>query len=138
MTATPPGPAGSAAGAEPGRRGLGALVTTEVEHAELGRHGARRLRGRVERRRLELAFGRGTQLRLTLGRVRPVAVEVYEAGASYDVPIAVPPTPWASGARRILLWWGLTAATLLIARRMRTMRHTDGGRRGGTDATATA
>ena len=113
--------------------GAGALLSTEVAYAELGTHGThggRRLRGRVERRLLQVAVGRGGGFRMRLGRLRPVAVEVIEAGERrYEVAIEAPPDPWLVAGRRLLLTW-LAAALLVDA--ARTLRGAGSGNvRGG-------
>lgn len=107
-------------------RGLGALLTTEVEHADLGTHRGRRLRGRVERRSLRLGLGGAREWRVELGRSRPSAVEVVEPATGstgerrYEVAIPAPADPWPRAARRMLLCWaGLTLAVALIRRRLR-------------------
>lgn len=110
-------------------RGFGALVTTVVEHADLGTHATHRLTGRVERRQLRLAFGRRGRFRLTLGRARPVAVEVTQlsgAGARYELPIAAGAAPWAAAAGRVLWWWGVAATAVVIIRRLRARGQISG------------
>ena len=109
--------------------GAGALLSTEVAYAELGTHGGRRLRGRVERRLLQVAVGRGDGFRMRLGRLRPVAVEVLEGGERrYEVAIEAPPDPWLAAGRRLLLTW-LAAALLVDA--ARTLRGGAGSGNGG-------
>lgn len=104
--------------------GLGALVTTEVEDVDLGRFGDRTLRGRVVHRRLRVAAGRRRGFALTLGRLRPVSVEVTEPGGSYEVPIPHVESPQARALQGLALLW---AASLLLrwwARRWRSRRAT--------------
>lgn len=114
--------------------GAGALLSTEVEYAELGTHGGRRLRGRVERRLLQVAVGRSGRFRMRLGRLRPVAVEVIEAGERrYEVPIEAPPDPWLAAGRRLLLTWLAAALVVDAARTLRgagSGNSGDGGPRG--------
>ena len=114
--------------------GGGALFTTEVEYADLGTHGGRRLRGRVERRLLQIAVGDRGGLRVRIGRMRPVAVEVVEPDERrHEVPIVAPPDPWIAAGRRMVLVW-LAAALVVGAarslRRSRTMSDGAGGTRG--------
>jgi len=99
--------------------GAGFLYTTEVEYADLGVHLGRRLRGRVERRRLRLALGRSAGIRLHAGRLRPVAVEVTEAGRRYEIPVVAPPDPRLAAARRVVLCWLLAGLVFAAARRIR-------------------
>ena len=103
--------------------GAGLLFTTELHYADLGTHHGRRLRGRVERRLLRLALGDASGLRLQLGRLRPVAVEVTElTGAGdrhYEVSIPIPPEPRLVAARRVLLCWLVGALVIDVARWLR-------------------
>jgi hypothetical protein len=107
------------------RDGLGALLTTDVEYVALGTFGDRALRARVEHRRLRLRVGpiagRAVGGSLTLGRLRPVAVEVDAPGARYEVVIPAVEDPRVRAARRALLLWGasLLAAWWLDRRRAR-------------------
>ncbi len=103
--------------------GLGALLTTEVEHVDLGQFGDRALRGRVEHRRLRVGAGRGTGFALTLGRVRPVAVEVTEAGRRYEVAIPRVPDPRTRAVRRTLALWGASLAVGWWLGRRRSSRR---------------
>lgn len=73
--------------------GLGGLVTTEVERITLGMHHGRALHARVERRSARFSAGRRWHLALTIGRTRPVAIEVSAPGEQYDLPI-VTTDPW--------------------------------------------
>lgn len=122
-------------------RGLGALLHTDTEYVELGEHRGRRLRARVEHRTIRLAFGQPGSNGLTLGRRRPVAVEVTPAdpaivpidrgrtvsgtpsGASYDVPVTAPPDPWPRTARRLAL---LALAGWIVMRLARRSRRNEG------------
>jgi hypothetical protein len=106
--------------------GAGLLYSNEVAYADLGTHAGRRLRGRVERRVLRLALGGAAGLRLQLGRLHPVAVEVIEPRAApedgdrrYEVAIPTPPDPRLAAARRVLACWMLAALVLGVARRLR-------------------
>lgn len=91
------------AGAVPPASGAGGLLTTEVLYAELGEHGGRRLRGRVERRVLRLALGQ--RLRVSVTRLRPVAVEVHGGTEAFAVAIAPQADPLAQAMQRVLLLW---------------------------------
>lgn len=101
--------------------GAGLLYSTEVRYADLGTHAGRRLRGRAERRLLQLALGRAPALRLSLGRLRPIAVEVTEPDERrYEIAIPRPRDPRLAAAGRILTCWMLATLALGIARRLRT------------------
>lgn len=110
-------PAGTAA------RGLGALVQTDVEHVDLGEHGGRALRARVEHRTLRLALGRSWSTGLTLGRRRATAVEVAvvgaPAGAHYDVTIPRPVDPWKRTVERVALVAAACWVAVRVAERLR-------------------
>ncbi len=116
-------------------RGAGALLHTEVERVPLGTHGGRRLTARVEHRTLRIALGRRWHASLSLGRRRPVAVEVAPGddaldpystapggGRQYDeVAVPTPPAPWPRYARRVAAvalgcWLLVTAAGRIRAR----------------------
>ena len=100
--------------------GAGLLYTTELHYADLGTHHGRRLRGRVERRLVRLALGDGSGLRLQLGRLRPVAVEVIDPDdRRYEIAIPTPPEPRLVAARRTLLCWLVAALVIDVARRLR-------------------
>ena len=98
-------------------RGFGLLLTTETDHAELGSHHGRRLRGRTERSVLRVALGQRSGLRLTLSHACPVAVEVIEGERRYELPIAVPADPWLRSARRLLVVWALSLVAQALLRR---------------------
>jgi len=105
--------------------GLGALVITEVEHVELGRFRARELRPRVERRQIRLGVGGRFGVRLSLGRLRPVVVEVHEGARDDEVAIPAVADPWVTSVRRTLM---LCAAALALGwwvdrRRARASGH---------------
>jgi len=91
--------------------GLGALLTTRIEHVDLGQVGTRALRARVQRRQLRLAAGRRRGLRIAIGRLRPVAVEITEPGRTYEVAIPRVTDPRLIAARGIAV---LMAASLAI------------------------
>lgn len=97
--------------------GLGGIVSTEVERVPLGTHHGRDLHARVQRRALRLSAGGRWHLALTLGRVRPVAIEVAASGEGYDLPV-VTADPWWRLARRLGAVI-LVAATAVAARRLR-------------------
>ena len=91
-----------------------------MHYADLGTHHGRRLRGRVERRLVRLALGDGSGLRLQLGRLRPVAVEVIDPDdRRYEIAIPTPPEPRLVAARRTLLCWLVAALVIDVARRLR-------------------
>jgi hypothetical protein len=106
--------------------GFGGLLTTHVEHVDLGRVGLRALRARVQRRQLHLAVGDGAGVRITLGRMRPVAVEVTEPGRAYEVAVPSVPNPWLAAAQRTALLWlaSLTITWWLRRRRARAPHAT--------------
>ena len=112
-------------------RGVGGLLTTEVELVDLGTHGGRHLHGRVERRVFRLGLGGERATTVTLGRVRPVAVEVEDGGNRYDVAVPRVPDPWLQALRRgLALWAGSFTLTALVTRqRARQARRLDGGSR---------
>ena len=104
--------------------GAGALLTSEVDYADLGTHGGRALRGRVERRSLRIALGQREGMRLRAGRARAVAVEVEEAdGRRYELPLQAPTDPWLAAARRLLLVWLLSTLAVGLARRATRARR---------------
>lgn len=122
-------------------RGLGALLTTEVEYTDLGEYGGRRLRGRVERRILRLGAAPHSRFQFTLVRARPTAVEVWSPseadtrpeaagafaegafveGAIASVPIPAPVSPFARLAQGAVL---LALAAWLLPRLLARLRHT--------------
>lgn len=99
--------------------GLGAILTTETEHVDLGRIGERSLRGRVEHRRVRFALGRRRGFSLTMGRLRPVAVEVTEPGRVYEVAIPAVVDPRVRAVRRTLALWLLSLGAVWWVRRRR-------------------
>ena len=105
-------------------RGLGGLVTIEVDRLALGTHHGRALHARVERPSARFSAGRRWHVAIGLGRTRPVAIEVSEANAAsapgerYDLAIATT-DPWLRAARRIGLLALAAAAILAVARRLR-------------------
>jgi hypothetical protein len=111
-------------------RGLGALLTTDIEHVPLGEFGNRTLTARVERRSLRLAFGNRARVRVTLGRLRPVAVDVSEPTRTYQVAVPPVPDPWLRTLRRTaLLWLATLALTWWVGRRRARRRDTLDARR---------
>ena len=101
-------------------RGIGGLYTTEIERTALGDHGGRSLTASVERRSLQLALGRRRGVRLTVTRLRPVAIGVRAAdGRGYELPVDAPPDPWLGAFRRLLLLSVASFAVLALAPRMR-------------------
>lgn len=106
----------------PGPRGLGGLVTTEVDRLSLGSHHGRELYARVERRSARFSAGRQWHLAISLGRTRPVAIEVSTPGERYDLPI-VTADPWWRLARRISALAIAATAVLVVAGRLRTARN---------------
>jgi hypothetical protein len=107
----------------PAPRGLGGLVTTEVERLPLGTHHGRELHARVERRSAKFSAGRQWHLAVGLGRTRPVAIEVSAPGEQYDLPISTT-DPWWRLAQRIGMVLGAAGTALLIARRIRGSKRT--------------
>lgn len=99
-------------------RGLGGLVTAEVDRHPLGTHHGRELHARVERRSARFSAGRQWHLSIALGRSRPVAIEVSAPGERYDLCI-VTVDPWWRLARRTGALALAAAVTLVIARRVR-------------------
>lgn len=105
----------------PAADSFGGLLTTDVERVDLGSVGERALSARVQRRQLHLAVGTGSGVRITLGRLRPVAVEVTEAGRAYEVPIPTVADPWLTAVRRAaLLWLGSMVISWWLRRRRST------------------
>ncbi|MDA0301014.1 MAG: hypothetical protein O2822_00665 [Chloroflexi bacterium] len=111
-----------AASDPPAPRGLGGLVTTEVDRLHLGTHHGRDLHARVERRSARFSAGRQWHLAVGLGRTRPVAIEVSGPGERYDLSI-VTADPWWRLSRRIGLVLGATGVALVIAGRLRGSRQ---------------
>lgn len=100
--------------------GLGGLLTTEVVTTELGTHGGRRLRARVQRRALRVALG--SRLRASLVRLRPLAVEQLEAGGSagaHVVAITVPPDPLLQALQRTIVLWVASMVLRRVVSRLR-------------------
>lgn len=112
----------------PSSRGLGALLHTDVEHVDLGAHGGRHLRARVEHHTLRVALGRRWSTAITLGRRRPTAVEVtpqaggMSSNGRYDVVVPRPADPWPQAARRIAAITLVGWIAVRIARRLRARR----------------
>ena len=104
-------------------RGLGGLLTTEVEYTDLGSYHGRQIRGRVERRQLRIALGSTRALRLNLTRLRPVGIEVRRGSERWDVPIRAPREPWIRTAQRLLLLWASSVALLQLTGRQLTGRQ---------------
>lgn len=102
-------------------RGLGGLVTTEVDRHSLGTHHGRELHARVERRSARFSAGRQWHLSIALGRTRPVAIEVSAPGERYDLRI-VTVDPWWRLVRRAGALVVATTAVLVIAGRVRNRR----------------
>jgi uncharacterized spore protein YtfJ len=102
-------------------RAFGALITTEVEYADLGEHHGRHLRGRVERRVIRVRAGEGGRVSVTLGRTRPVAVEVSEDGHTTSITVHAPAEPVLRLVQGIAL---LAAAAWLLPRLLARLRHT--------------
>ncbi len=124
--------------------GLGALLTTEVDRIALGTHHGRALHARVERRSARFSAGRRWHVSLTIGRTRPIAIEVTEVsevtdagdggdmsapGQRYDFAIATT-DPWLRAARRIGALALAAAAILVVARRLQARTSAEGGHRG--------
>ncbi|MGE3856238.1 MAG: hypothetical protein AB7G21_04675 [Dehalococcoidia bacterium] len=105
----------------PAPRGLGGLVTTEVDRIPLGTHHGRELHARVERRRARFSAGRQWHLAVSLDRTRPVAIEVAAPGERYDLSI-VTADPWWRLVRRVSALAIASAAVLVVAGRVRAAR----------------
>jgi hypothetical protein len=105
----------------PAPRGLGGLVTTEVDRIALGTHHGRTLHARVERRSARFSAGRQWHLAVGLGRTRPVAIEVSAPGERYDLPIETA-DPWWRLVRRMTALAVASTAVLVIAGRLRAAR----------------
>ena len=99
-------------------RGVGGLLTTEVDRIPLGTHHGRELHARVQRRRLRFSAGRDWYLAIDLGRSRPVAIEVSGLDERYDLDIATT-DPWMRLARRLGALVISVVAVLVIAQRRR-------------------
>lgn len=99
-------------------RGVGGLLTTEVDRIPLGTHHGRELHARVQRRRLRFSAGREWHVAIDLGRTRPVAIEVSAPGERYDLDIATA-DPWMRFARRLGGLLISVVAVLVIAGRRR-------------------
>ena len=115
-------------------RGLGGLVTTEVDRIALGTHHGRELHARVQRRRARFStesrwLGRQWHLAIGLGRTRPVAIEVSGPGERYDLSITTG-DPWWRPARRIGALVVASLVALVIAGRIRGSREQQGAHRG--------
>ena len=91
--------------------GAGALLTTEVEHLDLGEHHGTRIRARVERRLLRLGFGDRAGFRFTLGRARPTSLQLARGQRTATLPVSVPRDPWLHTVIRLL---ALTTLALVL------------------------
>ncbi len=108
----------------PRRRGLGGLLTTEVDRVPLGEHQGRLLHGHVERRVLRLATGGRIQLSLTLGRSRATAVEIADGDGTRLLAIPPVPDPWLTTLRRTALLWACSLLLTATVGRLRSMLST--------------
>ena len=81
---------------------LGALLTTDVEHVELGEYHGTHIRARVESRRLHLGFGERAGFRFSLARARPTALHLSRGGRDAIIPVPTPRDPWLHTALHIL------------------------------------
>jgi len=111
----------------PASRGLGGLVTTEVDRIALGTHHGRELHARVERRRARFStdqrwLGRQWHLAVSLGRTRPVAIEVSDTGERYDLSV-VTTDPWWQLARRVGAVALASTVVLVVAASARASRR---------------
>lgn len=129
------GPYDGAAGPVPRRRGLGGLLTTEVDRVPLGEHQGRLLHGHIERRVLRLATGGRIQLSLTLGRSRATAVEIADGEGTRMLAIPRVPDPWLATLRRTALLWACSLLLTATVGRLRSMLSAASD--GGTGAGAT-
>ncbi|MFA7248671.1 MAG: hypothetical protein WC273_03495 [Dehalococcoidia bacterium] len=99
-------------------RGLGGLLSTDVDRIPLGTHHGRELHARVERRVARFSAGRSWHVSVALGRTRPVAIEVAAPGERYDLSIATS-DPWFRAARRAGALALVATGMLAVARRLR-------------------
>jgi hypothetical protein len=104
-------------------RGLGGLVTHDVERIALGTHAGHELHARVERRAARFTsrhrwFGHQWHLDVDLGRARPVAIEVSAPGERYDLPVTTT-DPWWRLVRRISALAIASMALVIVAGRAR-------------------
>ena len=90
---------------------VGALLTTDVEHVELGEHHGTHIRARVESRRLHLGFGQRVGFRFSLARTRPTALHLSRGGRDAIIPVPIPRDPWLHAAFHIL---ALTTLSLIL------------------------
>ena len=114
--------------------GAGALITTHVEHIELGQHHGTRIRARVERRLLQLGYGNRRGFRLTLGRARPTSLHLTRGPKTATIPVPIPADPPLRAAARLFVLTALSLALPALApaagpRKLLTTNH------GGTDGT---
>ena len=107
--------------AHDGPRGLGGLLTTEVDRIALGTHHGHDLHARVERRSLRLSAGRQWHLSMGLGRTRPVAIEVATPGEWCDLRV-VAIDPWWRLVRRIGAVLTVAMIATFIAGRIRAQK----------------
>ncbi len=91
--------------------GVGALITTHVEHVELGEHHGTRIRARVERRLIRIGFGDNAGFRITLGRARPTSLHLTRGQRTATLSIPIPRDPPLHTAIRLLV---LTALSLAL------------------------
>ena len=138
MSGGPPGGSGSASGRPgapgptPERRGLGGLITTEVDRVPLGEHQGRVIHGHIERRVLRIASGGRVQLSLTLGRSRATAVEIDDGRRTKLLAIPRVPDPWLTGLRRTALLWACSLLLTSAVGRVRSLLRAEAPAAGGS------
>ena len=90
---------------------VGALLTTDVEHVELGEHHGTHIRARVESRRFHLGFGDRVGFRFSLARARPTALHLSRGGRDAIIPVPTPRDPRLHAVLHII---ALTTHSLLL------------------------
>jgi len=114
--------------------GAGVLVTTDVEHVELGEHHGTRIRARVERRLLRIGFGDRAGFRITLGRARPTSLQLTRGQRTVTLRVPIPRDPPLHSAIRLLILTTLSIMVPALAPpvRRRKLLPTDNGGPDGT------
>ncbi len=115
--------------------GAGVLVTTDVEHVELGEHHGTLIRARVERRLLRIGFGDRAGFRLTLGRARPTSLRLTRGERTVTLAVPIPRDPPLNSAIRLLILATLSIVVPALAPPLgrRKLLPTDNGGSDGTN-----